>query len=582
MRLGLRARLLATMLVLFGGVGGMAGLFLDARLHAALHEQIVDELTQTAALGAHALADGVEAAPSWTDRVEGTLGARATVIDRTGRVLADSAAQPELLDNHADRPEIVEALEHGTGAARRHSTSLDVDMQYVAVAYGPPDAPLGVFRVALPLSEVSGQVRDQRLLLLLVGLLGLLAALAASAVGAHLVTADLRALVARIEVLVREAGHERPAGRISTLTGSVDRVADELRSIVGELAEERDRFRAVLDAMEEGVLAVDPKGVLSEVNPAARALLGLREHPSGDVLAVTGLSALAAAADSAREGQAQHFELALPAPPRSGGPSRTRQLRVRATPRGGGGAVLVLDDVTEVRRLSTARQQFASNVAHELRTPVAVLKSSAEALVDGALDDPDHGPRFATAVLRHADRLGSLIEDLLQLSRLDAGQRPLEAHAVHARPVALEVVDELSERAAERGQEVVVDIPADLRVIADAGGLHQVLANLVENALKYTPEGGNVWVVGRPRDGTVHLEVRDDGPGIPVEHRQRVFERFYRVDPGRSRQMGGTGLGLAIVKHLVEAMGGSVAVVEPHGPGAVLRVELTAGRRRSE
>lgn len=573
MKLGIRARVFATSALIFVTLGLLAGLWLDARLHADLVDHITVELTEGATIGSRAVVREPGTESYWATEISEGMDVRATVVSHGGLVLADSHAIAHDLDNHADRPEIIEAFEHGIGSSKRFSDTLGADMQYVAVAYGPPGDPTGVFRLAVPLTEVNRLVARQRLLLLLTGLLGLLAALAASAISAHLVTADLRVLIARTRALVGELGQGPDADQIANLSGSVDRAAAELQRRVEAIAAERDRFQAVLDAMEEGVLDVDANGQVAQMNPAARYLLGLRDHGTeGDVLRITGMKALADVVGRALEGQPAHLELTVPTVEADDRPGN-RILTAGATPRAGGGAVLVLEDVTKVRELSRARQEFASNVSHELRTPVAVLKSSAEALVDGALDDPTHGPRFADAVLRHANRLGTLIDDMLQLARLDARLAPVSTQPITIAEVLDDVVLDLGDRL-DKAHDVAIEVPEDITALADVGGLRQVLHNLVENALKYTPAGGNIWVTASATDTEVIVEVRDNGPGIPPEHRGRIFERFYRIDPGRSRQMGGTGLGLAIVRHLIRGMDGTVSVHERHGGGVVFRVML--------
>jgi two-component system phosphate regulon sensor histidine kinase PhoR len=253
-----------------------------------------------------------------------------------------------------------------------------------------------------------------------------------------------------------------------------------------------------------------------------------------------------------------------------------RNILARATPQADGGVVVVMHDVTEIRRLETIRRDFVANVSHELRTPVSIIRANAETLLNGALERPDQARRFVDALLRHADRLGRLISDLLDISRIEAGKYPIEPRSLKLAPVVRRIFESVDVRAQTKQMTLSMKIDDDLVLVADAKALEQVLLNLVENAIKYTPERGNIEVHARREGDCVRIEIMDDGPGIDPIHRPRIFERFYRVDPGRSREMGGTGLGLAIVKHLVEAMRGRVGVDGRTPSGSVFWVVMPA------
>ena len=245
-----------------------------------------------------------------------------------------------------------------------------------------------------------------------------------------------------------------------------------------------------------------------------------------------------------------------------GGHATTREFELDTTPvktvlarvtplAGSKGAVVVVHNVTEMRRLEMVRRDFVANVSHELRTPVSVIHANSETLLDGALDDEKQAPKFVEAIYRNSARLGHLVADLLDLSRIEAGQYDLELEPIKLYGAGARATEAISIAAAKKNMDVFNEVPGELVALADMQALDQVLLNLVENAVKYTPENGRVIVRAFPVEDQVRIEVMDDGPGIPAEHHDRLFERFYRVDPGRSKQMGGTGLGLAIVKHLV-------------------------------
>ena len=255
-------------------------------------------------------------------------------------------------------------------------------------------------------------------------------------------------------------------------------------------------------------------------------------------------------------------------------PATRRRVRARRATQPGGGTVLVMQDVTTVYRLENIRRDFVANVSHELRTPVSVIQANAETLAAGALTDSATAPVLIEAIHRNAERLGDLIEDLLDLSRLEAGQYHVDIEPVAVGAAALRAVEALERVAAQRGTAIEVAVPGELVALADPGALHQVLVNVVTNAIVHTPERSRVAISGRTAGGRVRIEVSDNGPGIPAAQRERVFERFYRIDPGRSRALGGTGLGLSIVKHLVDAMGGKVGVGDNQPRGARFWIEL--------
>jgi two-component system phosphate regulon sensor histidine kinase PhoR len=346
-------------------------------------------------------------------------------------------------------------------------------------------------------------------------------------------------------------------------------LAEDVARTQRTLAHERVLLSSVADGLTQGVIAVDGDHCIELLNATARKMLGVTSSPVGepliDYVRVPELFDLIDG-DAARTAEVQ-----LPNGPRT-------LIRV-ARKWGGEGRVLMLEDVTAMRRLETVRRDFVANVSHELRTPVAVIRANAETLIAGAKNDPVMTAKLVDGLHRNAERLARILADLLDLSRLDAGQYRLELAPVTVRSVTEQSLTAVEPQAAQRGIVVEVAVPELLAVRADAKALDQILVNLIDNGVKYTRAEGHVWVEARP-DGPngedVRIEVRDDGPGIAAKHRERVFERFYRADPSRSREAGGTGLGLSIVKHLVESMGGEVGV-EPNAPqGSIFWLRLKA------
>ncbi len=337
------------------------------------------------------------------------------------------------------------------------------------------------------------------------------------------------------------------------LVGSMAELSDELSHTVDALARERDRFQAVLENMTEAVIAVDAERRITLVNRAAIELLELHSDPVGrpvvEVLRVPGFQKALEAAERGHQAS-EEFEITA---------SLTKRVLAHASPRQESvGTVVVMHDVTELRRLETMRRDFVANVSHELRTPVSIIRATAETLDEGAIDDPKHARRFLDALIRNSERLGRLISDLLDISRIEAGEYALETSPVDLQTAAARAIESVASHADERDITLELDLDDELCLVADANALDQVLLNLVGNAVKYTRGGGRVVIRARSADDQVVVEVEDDGPGIPAQQRDRIFERFYRVDFGRSREVGGTGLGLSIVKHLVTSMDGQV------------------------
>jgi len=387
---------------------------------------------------------------------------------------------------------------------------------------------------------------------------------------------SLREVIAATKNVVRDPtrrvpiGDAPPGDEVREISEWVNFLAEDATKSHHALARERALLAAVADTLNQGVIAVDADHRIELLNDAARKMLGVSSTPVGmpliESMRVPQAFELLGSADAAQA------EVQLP--------NGTRALiRVGRKWEDDEGRVLLLEDVTAMRRLETIRRDFVANVSHELRTPVAVIRANAETLLGGAKDDPVMGAKLIDAVHRNSERLARILTDLLDLSRLDAGQYSMEVAPVALAAVCEQSLTAIEPQAAAREVEVKVDIPGGLSVKADAKALDQIFVNLIENAVKYTKAGGHVWVEARSEGDRVRIEIRDDGPGIADKHRERVFERFYRADPSRSREAGGTGLGLAIVKHLVTTMGGDVGV-EPNTPnGSIFWVRLRSANQ---
>jgi two-component system, OmpR family, phosphate regulon sensor histidine kinase PhoR len=585
--LGVRAKFLIVTILIVVAVDLAAGIYLQWKLRHAQEQRIEDELSRQARATRDMLdlglaRSGLEWSAASIDPVADQLGesfeVRVTIIDADGTVLGDSevdTTELHAIDDHSRRPEVLAAEADRCGYSRRYSTTVDADMLYCAITFTSASQ-RGFIRVSTPLADVDRSVAQLRVILVFGGLLSLALAIGVALVVSRMMYGQVRELMEAARAVAEGDKDLRlPVARTDEfggLAGSLNRVSEELQRTVKQLAAERNLFEAVIQSMDEAVLAVDGERRIIAVNRSACELLGISVGVRGRLLLeAVEIPQLADAVDHALRGESRSIDVKLEEPA-----GALRHLMVRATPQGeSGGAVLVMHDVTEIRRLETVRRDFVANVSHELRTPVSIIQANAETLLSGALEQPEQARRFLDAVRRNAERLGQLISDLLDISRIEAGKYKIEMRALSMASVARSVSKSVAESCRRRGVMFEVEVPEGLMVRGDPGALEQVLVNLVENAVKYGPEGGVVELAAIEQGAAVRIEVRDEGPGIAPDHRRRVFERFYRVDPGRSRHMGGTGLGLAIVKNLTEAMGGDVGVDLREPSGSVFWVRLS-------
>jgi two-component system phosphate regulon sensor histidine kinase PhoR len=579
LNLGIGTRLLLTSLALLVALELVAAYALRAAMHRTVDEQVLAELERHAASVRAAVVDlpGLDG-PAGHDIVERIATATATrvrIISAEGVVLASST--DELAGDPLTQPEMEGALDpvKRRGLARRGGRIL------VAVPFPYGDG-LAVVRISAADDAIEAAQRRIYRLLAIGAVVGLVIAAGMTL----LTTAQIRRQVRRLATSadrVASGGARRialggPGDELHRLGTSFNQVAAESERAMTALASERALLASVLDGLKQGVIAVDGARRIQVINPAARALLELPGVPIGEAL--IDHVRLPGLLDALEAGGDRVAEVTTAAGAR---------LVARVVPQRGDGHIVVLEDVTAIRRLETIRRDFVANASHELRTPVSVITANAEMLLAGARDEPAIANRLLEGLSRNALRLSHLIKDLLDLSRIESGQLSLARAPVPAAEAAAAAVAAVDELARRRQVTIAVDVDEALAIRGDASALDQILVNLIDNAAKYTSSGGHVWVrarrvddgdegaAGEPAAGAqVRFEIADDGPGIAPQQRERIFERFYRVDPGRSRELGGTGLGLSIVKHLVEAMDGRIGV-DAHAPtGALFWVELPA------
>jgi two-component system phosphate regulon sensor histidine kinase PhoR len=494
---------------------------------------------------------------------KGQTHRRVTLVDAAGRVRADSDFPPgplPAIENHADRPEIQAALAGRTGIATRRSETVGRAMLYVAVPGGP-----GAIRVAADLSQVDeivgraeGAVLGAALLALLVG--GVLALIAGRSIARPLtgITTAARAIAAGSPPRFPRSG----IPDIDALVQALRQMHRQLADRFDELRQEQAETTALVESMVEGVIAADERGRTITANSAARRLLGYDPLDSlPDLPQLFRAKAAREVVDAVLAGTpVQDREVELD----------SRAVLLNARPLPAGGAVLVMHDLTELRRLEAVRRDFVANVSHELKTPLTSISGYAETLLS-LPPEPEMARVFLETILGNARRMQRLVDDLLDLSRIESGRWQPDRTEIDLAAAAREAWTEVSARPQTRQIEFTVDVePGAETLCADLDAVRHVLTNLLENSLRHTPAGGAVACLARREGQGIAVAVRDNGAGISREHLPRVFERFYRADASRSREEGGTGLGLAIVKHLVEAHGGRVSAESERGQGTTV------------
>ncbi len=586
MKIAFRWKLLASHLLVILVMGGVIYGWLSSTLGKYMVEETRAGLLSEARLArltsAREIRDMRRDAPAIAIAIARETRARVTFISLRGEVLGDSeVTPPELkeLENHLSRPEVQQALKDGEGSSIRHSATIRTDMLYVAFPFRSANNEGGVLRLALPLTTLQQTRASLHAILGLSLAAAMFISLILSYILSNVTSQSLRSMAKVAAQIGRgEFGRRVPVtsrDEVGELAAVMNDMAMRIEGELKSVAAEKNRLDTILRGMGEGVMVTDASGVITLVNPAFRTLFDLREEVEGKPLInFTRHPSLHDAFKSTVETKTERVEeLTLPL-------FEGKTILTHWVPLLEGeklrGVVAVFHDISNLKRLEKVRRDFVANVSHELRTPVTVIKGYAETLLSGALaGDPERATVFLEKIDRHADRLTSLVGDLLTLSELEAGEKPLQPAPVAIESAVIHACALLEEKA--RSKKINIDrhgIEGTPPVLADQGKLEQVLVNLLDNALKYTPENGSITISANEADGMVAVTVSDTGIGIPAKDLPRIFERFYRVDAARSREQGGTGLGLAIVKHIVQQHGGSVAVESTPGKGSTFTITL--------
>jgi len=576
MRLSSRFSLLFGLLALAAAVS--LGFFWDALLDRASRDRAIRRLQAEDALVA-ALATPVFDRPEELDRlVRSTgarLGARVTAIDASGRVLSDSGVAPAdvpRMENHLHRPEVEEASRAGTGSSRRFSATLDRDFVYLAERISRGGEAVGFMRLAFPLDDLAAQESET--------LWWGRAAIAASCLALFLVghfasrrfaaplrrVTDATLAVARGDLKREPPDEDDPDA--AALSDAVRRMKNSLLASLAAAESERRLTATVFDHLPSGLVVVDARGRILQANTAFSRMLGAlepAERPLVDVLRDPEIVALFDGAIEGGREQSTTWKRSADV---------TWEVTVLPLVHSARGkAIGIFRDITPMARTEAMRRRFVADVSHELRTPVSSIAAAAETLLD-ASTDREEAATLTALIARQATRMRDLIEDLTDLSRIESGAIDLSWERLEVLPVVRDVVSDLATRARARNVEIRVEGDATLSISGDRRRLVQIVHNLLDNAVKFSPEGEIVFATVSSESGRVVLKVEDRGPGIPESEREKIFQRFYQVDPSRSKAKPGTGLGLAIVKHLAALHHAQVTVGGESGGGAVLRVSF--------
>lgn len=509
------------------------------------------------------------------------IDVRITIILPNGRVVGDSNESPEHMDNHGTRPEILTAYHGEIGTSVRFSHTLQQNMMYLALPVKQAGRVVAVIRTSFPLTDVETEIRSFQLKIVFFGLIIALIAAGVCLYISHRISSPIESMTLGADRFAKgDLKHRLSPPDTQELAGlarALNQMAEELELRMETVINQRNEYEAVLSSMVEGVIAVDLENRILGINRAAADMLAVTpEKIKGRIIMET-----------VRNSDLQHFVMDALKDKNSvegdvilhqvsGQVVHTQCIPLNSATGDRIGTLVVLNDVTQIRRLENIRRDFVANVSHEIKTPLTAIKGFVETLQHGSVDTPEEQEKFLGIIKKHANRLDAIVEDLLALARLEQkeedgelerGLRPLEDII----ETAIQVV---KRKAEEKKISIQSACDPSLQVKVDAPLMEQAIVNLLDNAVKYSPEAGSVSVGAETTDREIRIRVVDQGPGIPKKHQTRLFERFYRVDRARSRMLGGTGLGLAIVKHIAQAHSGNVSVESTSGKGSTFTITL--------
>lgn len=566
--------------ILYAFIIFLAAILLEVYITAAVRGNYIATHEASLVIQANLISEEVPFASSarlddLCKRLKEVTGARITVIAPDGAVRGDSDKHSSLLDNHADRPEIKHARKSGTGMAIRMSESLHHDFLYVARKVMRDEKPAGFVRLSVPLKSVDAAIKQLRIKMSVVIVLILLATGIFSLWQIGLLRGLTRQVRDFSQALARGEVGKRlfldAPGEFDEIAESLNTMSEELNKVIAASDEEKKRLNVILRSIPDALLIIDSQGTIQIASAATRKSFGDAPLAGRPLIEVVRNHEFLTLVDSVRTtlapGVAEMY-LEYPA---------ERHFVVHVSPlfyqrNELSGLVAIFHDITRLKKLEQVRRDFVANISHELKTPITAIQGFAETLLEGALDDREHALKFLETIRANSERINTLVDDLMTISKIEMGVFTITKKPVAINEVVNSVVALLEEQAKEKNLVMTVSIPPHLQTInADRDRLVQILTNLVENAIKFTDKGG-ITIGMSEAGGKKELFVEDTGIGVPEKHLSRLGERFYRVDPARSRTMGGTGLGLAIVKHLVRAHGWEMKLESTPGKGTKVRI----------
>lgn len=512
-----------------------------------------------------------EAAKFWAE----ITNARITIIGLGGIVLGESHRDASTMENHLDRPEVMEAINSGVGASTRFSHSIGKELMYAAVIVEEDDIPLAIVRIAIPISQVDVKVQDMQKVMASTTIIATLLAIFLASIISIQISLPLRHLTKDIQTIAAgsnpDSTFKQNGDEISQLTQAFNLMSQALQQQFSKIEMESAKLSAVLNKMNDGVIIVDGKGMVQLINPAAVQMFSWKQDsalntPLIEVTMDHQPVELWQRCRNSGESQFERFEIS------------NKKIQVMATAAFLGQTLpehilLLFQDMTKQLQIEMVRRDFISNVSHELRTPLAGIKALTETLQDGALDDPEVAHRFLQRIETEVDSLSLMVNELLELSKIESGKVPLEFKPTKAIEVLQPAYERLKMQAERAGLTLSINCPNDLpEITADLYRLQQVVVNLIHNAIKFTPEGGFVEISAILAGNHIEFSVKDSGKGISAADLPRIFERFYKAD--RSRSSSGTGLGLAIARHMVEAHNGRIWVESVVGKGSTFSFKI--------
>lgn len=510
---------------------------------------------------------------SKTDTLGKEIKTRITIIDISGRVLSDSEESPTLMDNHSDRPEIKEAMLGKTGRSIRYSFTLETNMLYLAIPIVEDNQIISVIRLALPLVEVNKNIAYLRRIILSTTIISLLIASLISLIISLNITRPIKEMT-EISKSISKGDFSkklviRSQDEIGQLSLALNQMSEDLENKIKIVSEDKNKMEIILSSVIEGIAAIDKKGKLILCNDAFEKIINCsRDKTLGrfhwEIIRNNQLNELLK--DTIREGRTLIQEITILFP-------QEKIFSASSTPLGKieniWGAVVVLNDITQTKRLEKMRKEFVANVSHELRTPLTSIQGFIETLKEGAIDDPEKTRHFLEIIEKQSNRLNNLVENILKLSKIESQEIVVNLQSTNLKELLDKVMAEFKEKIILKKIQISTNISPQFPLLkVDPEQIELVLRNLLDNAIKYTPEKGEISISFLEREKDVYLEIADNGIGISQEHLPRIFERFYRVNKDRSRDLGGTGLGLAIVKHVVQVHKGTIGVDSHPGKGA--------------